>query len=323
MDMISNIQTNPRIQDSRVLIVRRNLARVIAKLRSFVLSVICVMVIFHIPALARQGQSDNEANKQICLGPDKVEATQDMTYGNYHIIWDGSFSSTQLQKAVREFSKKYEKTALFVHNSPKVPMDPDFLKSLGFEFWEYNFQNNELTWILDNGRKVAQIGTAITGAGIVVINPKGEILLILNPDINTWVLPSGGTDRGELVREGAIRELKEEVDLDADPDDLTLIMVTNRTNAMGRPGLNIINSFFLLEKYVGIAKASREAPQIAWVKPDTLKGQSTFRGKKIHPLADYLSKAIRLHVKGLKKDESYGFTPIRSQGQKVDIYIVR
>ena len=37
-----------------------------------------------------------------------------------------------------------------------------------------------------------------------------------------WALPGGGVDKGETVKEGLIREIKEETNLDIDPDKVKL-----------------------------------------------------------------------------------------------------
>ncbi len=48
------------------------------------------------------------------------------------------------------------------------------------------------------------------GARAIVINERGEILLVLHTYIPGWHFPGGGVDKGESPREAIIREVREE-----------------------------------------------------------------------------------------------------------------
>ena len=48
------------------------------------------------------------------------------------------------------------------------------------------------------------------GARVVVIDGNARVLLVRPTYINGWTLPGGGVDKGETLRQAAIRELKEE-----------------------------------------------------------------------------------------------------------------
>ena len=61
------------------------------------------------------------------------------------------------------------------------------------------------------------------GATILVFNDKNELLLNLRADTSTWGIPGGGKELNETLEECAIRELKEETNIDA--KDLELITV--------------------------------------------------------------------------------------------------
>lgn len=50
----------------------------------------------------------------------------------------------------------------------------------------------------------------LCGAGVVVINPKGEILLQHRMDNNLWGFPGGALELGETVEQAAAREVFEE-----------------------------------------------------------------------------------------------------------------
>ena len=48
------------------------------------------------------------------------------------------------------------------------------------------------------------------GARVVVIDAQERVLLVRPTYVSGWVLPGGGVDKGETLRQAAIRELKEE-----------------------------------------------------------------------------------------------------------------
>ena len=48
------------------------------------------------------------------------------------------------------------------------------------------------------------------GARVVVIDAQDRVLLVRPTYVNGWTLPGGGVDKGETLRQAAIRELKEE-----------------------------------------------------------------------------------------------------------------
>ena len=48
----------------------------------------------------------------------------------------------------------------------------------------------------------------------VVLNEKGEILLVKRRDAPIWILPGGGIDPGETPEKAVVREVKEETGID-------------------------------------------------------------------------------------------------------------
>jgi ADP-ribose pyrophosphatase YjhB (NUDIX family) len=60
----------------------------------------------------------------------------------------------------------------------------------------------------------AEIGI---GAGGIVINNYGEVLLIRRDDTRTWAPPGGALDPGELPNEGVAREVREETGVIVEP----------------------------------------------------------------------------------------------------------
>lgn len=61
------------------------------------------------------------------------------------------------------------------------------------------------------------------GSTVLIFNNKNELLLNLRSDSNDWGIPGGGKEINETLEECAIRELKEETNLDT--NDLELVTI--------------------------------------------------------------------------------------------------
>lgn len=61
------------------------------------------------------------------------------------------------------------------------------------------------------------------GAHTLAYRPSGELLLVKQAAIDTWVLPGGEVDAGESFLEGARRELREEAGVAVDYDGLGIL----------------------------------------------------------------------------------------------------
>ena len=80
-----------------------------------------------------------------------------------------------------------------------------------------------MSYIMNMRSKVGHDPIINVGATILVFNDKHELLLNLRSDTNDWGIPGGGKELNESLEECAIRELKEETNLDT--DDLELVTV--------------------------------------------------------------------------------------------------
>ena len=61
------------------------------------------------------------------------------------------------------------------------------------------------------------------GAHTAVFRDDGRVLLVRHDDVDRWVLPGGGVDRGEVFRETARRELAEEAGVEASYEGLAMV----------------------------------------------------------------------------------------------------
>lgn len=92
------------------------------------------------------------------------------------------------------------------------------------------------------------------GLGVMVKNKDGQILLGLRLSPHgqgTWSFPGGHLEFGETMAEAAIRETKEETDLDV--SDLELISVADEMGALDK-GKHYINIGFLAHAVNGELK---------------------------------------------------------------------
>ena len=80
-----------------------------------------------------------------------------------------------------------------------------------------------MSYISKIREKVGHDPIISVGATVLVFNNKNELLLNLRSDTNTWGIPGGGKEINETLEECAIRELKEETNLDV--NDLKLVTV--------------------------------------------------------------------------------------------------
>lgn len=86
----------------------------------------------------------------------------------------------------------------------------------------------------------------VHAVGTIIENERGEILVLKrhkhDPEGNTWGLVGGKIDPGETKEQAAVREIKEEINLKVDIDDLEFL----QTFHWNRSDLNIIFDVFKL-----------------------------------------------------------------------------
>lgn len=80
-----------------------------------------------------------------------------------------------------------------------------------------------MSYISKIRNKVGHIPLIGVGATTLVFNNKNELLLNLRSDTNTWGIPGGSKELNETLEECAIRELKEETNINV--KDLELINI--------------------------------------------------------------------------------------------------
>jgi 8-oxo-dGTP pyrophosphatase MutT (NUDIX family) len=74
-----------------------------------------------------------------------------------------------------------------------------------------------------------------TGAGALITDPEGRVLLVKPRSRDDWGFVGGWVDRGELPHEGCAREIKEEIGLDLAVGDLLVLDWISGTGLVADP----------------------------------------------------------------------------------------
>ncbi|WP_418955455.1 nucleotide triphosphate diphosphatase NUDT15 [Streptomyces tritici] len=115
----------------------------------------------------------------------------------------------------------------------------------------------------------APAAQASLGAGVIVTDAEGRVLLGLHPT-GVWELPGGKVDPGESIETAAARELAEETTLEADPEDVDVVAIL--LDAPHDASLTRLTA-------VAVVRAHRGSPAVAepdkidrweWFAPDAL-----------------------------------------------------
>ena len=75
---------------------------------------------------------------------------------------------------------------------------------------------------------IASLDARFSSAAVLIENNKGELLILKANYKDNWGLPGGVVDAGESPLAAAVREAKEEANIDLAPGELTLAMVASR-----------------------------------------------------------------------------------------------
>lgn len=112
------------------------------------------------------------------------------------------------------------------------------------------------------------------GAAVVIVNDKGEILLQSRADRDKWGLPGGCQELGERFTDTAIREVKEETNLDISESDLILIdIVSGASRRNDYPNGDVVinnTALYCVNKYSGKLQWDKESKEMRFFALDNL-----------------------------------------------------
>lgn len=121
----------------------------------------------------------------------------------------------------------------------------------------------------------------VLAASIAVFRDDGHVLLAMRaqaPAIGRWSLPGGKVELGETLAEAALRELREEVGVEAD-----LIGFNDHVEFISRQPDGAVTAHFVIASFVGRWRAgepttSPEASAVMWIDPFDLGDLKTTNG---------------------------------------------
>lgn len=120
---------------------------------------------------------------------------------------------------------------------------------------------------------ILKLQTKLTGrqrARVVVLNRRGQLLLVHEIASNRWSLPGGGIEKSETPVDAAVRELREELGLLVDSSRLKLLQVLQKPQT----NIDYVAHIFIVTiveseiRYQDINR--RELIDVAWFDSHTL-----------------------------------------------------
>ena len=136
----------------------------------------------------------------------------------------------------------------------------------------------------------------LIGVGAIIVEPgrtkDARVLLVkrAHPPIQgQWSIPGGALEVGELVRDAAIREAREETGLIVEPGELLGVYDRVLRHSDGRVQYHYVLVDFLCRVVGGELKAAGDASEARWFAPEELPALK---------LAEHTQEVIR---KGFEK----------------------
>jgi ADP-ribose pyrophosphatase YjhB (NUDIX family) len=127
----------------------------------------------------------------------------------------------------------------------------------------------------------------LVGVGAIIID-TGRVLLVKRghpPLAGEWSIPGGALEVGEMVREAAVREVKEETGLSVEAAELLGVYDRVLRDGGGRILYHYVLIDFLCRRVAGELQAAGDADEARWFTPEEA-------GKL--PLAADTAEVIRL-----------------------------
>ena len=121
-------------------------------------------------------------------------------------------------------------------------------------------------------------------AGIIIVDRK--LLFTRAEDMEVFIDPGGKIEQGETAKEALVRELKEELMIDVDENDLEEF-AEYTAEAANHKGRTVHMQAFIVKKWQGEIKASAEVEELRWLTsdlPTDIKVGSIFGGQVLPKL---------------------------------------
>jgi 8-oxo-dGTP diphosphatase len=114
--------------------------------------------------------------------------------------------------------------------------------------------------------------TPLVGVGAVILD-QGRVVLIKRkfpPLAGEWSIPGGRLETGETLREGVIREAREETGLTVEPSELLGVYDRLLRDDAGRVLYHYVLIDFLCRRVAGELHSDGDADDARWFSPEEL-----------------------------------------------------
>jgi ADP-ribose pyrophosphatase YjhB (NUDIX family) len=115
--------------------------------------------------------------------------------------------------------------------------------------------------------------TPLVGVGAVILD-QGRVVLVKRkfpPLAGDWSIPGGRLKIGETLREGVVREAREETGLTIDPVELLGVYDRLLLDEAGRILYHYVLIDFLCRRLTGELQASGDADDARWFSPEEIE----------------------------------------------------
>jgi len=115
--------------------------------------------------------------------------------------------------------------------------------------------------------------TPLVGVGAVILD-QGRVVLVKRkfpPLAGDWSIPGGRLKIGETLREGVVREAREETGLTVDPVELLVVYDLLLLDEAGRILYHYVLIDFLCRRLTGELQASGDADDARWFSPEEIE----------------------------------------------------
>jgi len=113
-----------------------------------------------------------------------------------------------------------------------------------------------------------EVFTPLSTVDAAVFDAAGRILLIRRHDDRLWAMPGGVCEIEETAAAAAVRELREETGVDAEP--IALLGVWDGRRHRSRSPLHLYQHIFLCRHLAGVPTPSPEATEVGYFAPTAL-----------------------------------------------------